>query len=311
MKKLFSRFAAIAATVAMLASYATIPAYAAGVVTTVTSADRQNFTLALPAGVDLDGDDVITLRITTTANGNPVDLSANPITSAILGGGAAETLTENGDANGQIIITESGDNTAADSDLAIVFTSALATNTAYTIAYSDTNGNISAAMINFGTANVVSVTAIVEPTLTLALSTNSVALGILSPSAITAAAGPVVSVATNAQGGFVLSVADSDDGSGNAGLYSASLLDGIAATVAAANGIEGFNLNITEATDSGNAVAANANDFVLSTSAASVITGNDPTVYTANTQIEASISPITPAAADYATNLTFTATATF
>ncbi len=166
MNKIISSLAALAL---IAATVVVGPVQAAGVSITVTSADRQNFTIGLPAGVDLGAGAVMTLVVTTASNGTAVDLSGNNVTAATLGAGAAETLTNAGDANGTIVITEGGNDEAAGADLVFALTSALTDNTAYVIKYSDNSGNFGAAMINFGTANQVSVSATVVPILTMSL----------------------------------------------------------------------------------------------------------------------------------------------
>lgn len=203
MNKFISSLAAIAL---VITSVVIAPVQAAGVSFTIASANRQNFTIDLPAGVDLEAGDVITLTFRTASNGAAVDLSANQVTTATLGAGAAETLTNAGNAAGTIVITEGGNDEAAGADLVFVLTSALANDTAYTITYSDTDSNFGAAMINFGTANQVSVSATVVPILTMSLANGTdgnqtLAFGTLTPGAF-AEDDVQVNYATNGVGGI-------------------------------------------------------------------------------------------------------------
>lgn len=313
MKKLIAKISALA----LLAALVVVPtANAAGVSISIASADRQNFTIDLPAGVDLEAGDIITLVVTTTADGSPVDLSGNAVTAATLGAGAAETVTNAGDANGNIIITEGGDDEAAGADLTFAFTSALPTDAAYTISYSDTDDNFGAAMINFGTANQVTVSASVQPILTMALTNTTIVLGNLDVgNVVSSSTDSVVAVATNANGGWVASVADD----AAAGLDSASAGATIAATATTVAGTEGFDIQVSETADpqTNGSVSTNfdnddGDDVALTTSAQAIAGGTGPTAgYQATVDYRAGISAITPAAADYTTTLTYTVTATF
>lgn len=310
MKNFFSRVAAIAATTAMLASYATIPAFAAGVVTTITSADAQTFTINLPAGVNLAAGDDITVKITNTSTGAAI---ANNVVTALTLGGVDELAQAAGVTSGYIQVTTLVAEPDADDDLLFTLTSALDLNTAYTISYSDSAGNYSAAMINFGTANVVTVTATVEPTLTLALANVTPDLGILSPTAvISSAPDPTVTVSTNANGGFTTFVS-ANDGNGGAGLYSAtatySIPAHVDADVTATN--EEFGIVVTETANADDAVEV-ANPLLVNATPVAIATGGGVTAGYQNTiNVQAAISAITPAASDYTTSLTFTATANF
>ncbi|MEK7164496.1 MAG: hypothetical protein AAB779_00975 [Patescibacteria group bacterium] len=208
MNKFISSLAAIAL---VIASVVISPVTAAGISFTIASANRQNFTLDLPAGVDLEAGDVITLTLRTASNGTAVDLSGNQVTSATLGAGTAETLTNAGNAAGTIVITENGQDELADADLVFVLTSALANDTAYTITYSDTDSNFGAAFINFGTANQVSVSATVVPILTMSLANGTdgnqaIAFGTLTPGAFSED-DIQVNYATNGVGGITSTMA--------------------------------------------------------------------------------------------------------
>lgn len=317
MKKLIAKLSAIA----LLAALVVVPgADAAGVSISIASADRQTFTIDLPAGVDLGTGSVVTLVMTTTATGAAVNLSGNQVTTATLGVGAAETLTNAGDVNGTIIITEGGNDEAAGADLAFTLTSALADNAAYTISYTDDSGNFGAAMINFGTANQVTVTASVQPTLTMALTNTSIVLGNLDTSSVVSSASDtVVTVATNSASGWAASIADDDATGSGAGLTSATASKTIGATATTVAGTEGFDIDVSETTDPqtngtihDNFAGDDGGDVALTATAQTLASGAGPTSgYQATVDYRAGISAITPAAADYTTTLTYTVTATF
>ena len=311
MNKFISSLAAIAL---VITSVVISPVTAAGISFTIASANRQNFTLDLPAGVDLEAGDVITLTLRTAANGTAVDLSANDVTAATLGAGAAETLTNNGDAAGTIVITEGGNDEAAGADLVFALTTALTDNTAYTITYSDTDSNFGAALINFGTANQVSVSATVDPILSFSLDTNTLALGSLPTAADTYAndtgttkINPTVS--SNAEGGIVVSMTST-------GLKSATRESGvtdIAGGIAQTTATDYFKVS-TNATPN----ITDANGANIATAAGTDVLASQ-TVYSIATPVAAGTVGVTVAAraaatteaGNYADTLTFTATPTF
>ncbi|MBI1961393.1 MAG: hypothetical protein HYS45_01680, partial [Parcubacteria group bacterium] len=319
--------------IASLAAFALVavtvigPVNAAGVAITVTSPDRQTFTVALPAGVDLEAADVITLKITTASNGNAVDLSGNAVTTATLGAGAAETLTNDGDANGVIVITEGGDDEAAGADLVFALTSALTDNTAYVVAYSDTDSNFSAAIVSFGTASTVAVTATVDPVLTFSIAGGNVDFGSLNPVGDNVAATQTtVAFSTNATSGIVLSGSavggDTGTTAGALGIagstsvipaiggetnptafndaaeYFAVDLQALAATAGAVNADNAFS-----SADNGTADRANA----LSGVTALVGSVLDPVAASFNVRYHVGIVPTTDAGS-YSGTVTYTAT---
>lgn len=313
MKKIISNIL----TIAFLMSISIVPsANAAAVTFTVASGDRQNFTLDLPAGVDLEAADVIDLRITTTANGNPVDLSANNVASATLGAGAAETITQAGNAQGFARITEGGNDEAAGVDLVFALTSALADNAAYTINYRDSDGNFGATVINFGTANQVTVSATVEPILTLAVTNTAIDLGVLSTTAETDSGTDTnVAVTTNANSGFsILASATAFTGA------SSSNVIPFVARNAQAAGTEGFSLDVAtvNAISTGTGTLSAAAGFNGATGSTAVSTTAQTiassTGTAANGSVDvnyrANISAITEADA-YSTTVTYTVTGNF
>jgi hypothetical protein len=178
MQKIITAFALVAlvgATVSMSL------VNAAGITLSVSSLDRQTVTLGLPAAVDFagTGSEAITLKLTTLSDGNVVDLSTNVLTSALVGAGAVETLTNSGNTSGVVLITNTDDDTNAGDDLVIEFTNPLSDNTAYLFTYSDSLGNFGASAVAFGTANQVTVSATVQPVLSFNLDDNTIELGSL------------------------------------------------------------------------------------------------------------------------------------
>lgn len=170
MNKIIASFAAFA----LVAVTVIGPVEAAGVAVTVASADRINFTVGLPAGVDLEMGDSATITIATASNGAAVDLTAGglvPASAYFVGdASSADTLNNAANASGRFTVTEDGvEDPAAGADLAFVLGAALNNNTAYVVTYSDTDANFGAAFINFGTANQVPVSATVVPILTMSL----------------------------------------------------------------------------------------------------------------------------------------------
>lgn len=325
-----NKIIATLSAVALVAVSVIGPAQAAGVAISVTSGDRQTFTINLPAGVDLQAADVITLKITTASNGTAVNLAGNQVTTATLGVGAAETLTNAGDANGTIVITEGGNDEAAGADLVFTLTSALADNTAYVVAYSDTDSNFSAAVVSFGTASVVSVTATVEPVLTFSVSGGNVAFGSLNVTGDNAAGTQTtVAFTTNATSGIVIngSAVGGDTGSTAGALgvsgttdtilaigaetnpasfddnseYFAVDLQSVAATVGTVNAANAFSN-----ADNGTADRANG----LSGVTALVNSASTPVAGSFNVRYHIGIVPTTDAGA-YSGTVTYTAAPTF
>ncbi len=299
------------------------PVNAAGVATSVTSGDRQTFTVVLPASVDLEAADVITLKITTAANGNAVNLSGNAVTSAQLGAGTTETLTNDGDANGVIVLTIIDDE-AANADLSFTLTSALANDAAYVVSYSDTDSNFSAALINFGTANQVPVTATVVPILTMSLANGTdgnqtIAFGQLTPG--TFSEDDInVNYATNGVGGVTVTMAstglatdvDNDNSRDNANDREIGA-NSIAATTDTA-ATDYYKVSTAGGTG---AVAFDAVDNVITNAAGryvaasqNVVTATGPVSSAQAVTVGVQVTNTTEAG-DYEDTLTFTLTPTF
>ena len=293
-------------------------AQAASVVISVASGDRQNFTIDLPAGVDLAGGETITLRLTTTANGTAVDLDANSLTSAILGAGTTEVLADSGTTAGFATITATADDTADGADLVFVLTSALTDNLAYTINYRDSLGNFGAAMINFGTANQVSVTATVEPILQMAITNTAIDLGVLTATAqANSGTDTNVAVITNAASGYsILASATNFIGSATANVI--PFLD----KDAQATGAEGFSLDVAAVnavTNPGSTTLTAVAGFNGAGTPSTAISGTGQTIASAtgpagdgsiDVNYSANISVVTEADA-YSTTVTYTVTGSF
>jgi len=125
---------------------------------------------------------------------------------------------------------------ASGQDIVIVLTAATLTNSPTTGMHNisivtttdwSTVWDTGLATFSINNANKVTVTATVEPTLTLALADATVNLGTLSAAGVTnSATDPTATVSTNAQGGYSLYVADTD---GTVGLASVAAWSTIAA----------------------------------------------------------------------------------
>jgi hypothetical protein len=327
MKKFLSRVAASITTLAMLATYAIIPAFAAGIASSAIevngsaiasiAVDTQITTIAFTPTTALADGDSITINYDNDSDDTGLvfgDITADNVTG---GGNFAAGVISVDTANNRITIPVTTAGNAGEKITVTLSNSHLKTPlTAQMLSVSvTTSDDVGANVIPVGDANIVVVTAVVEPTLTLTLSANTVDLGILSPSAITTAAGPTITVATNAQSGFDLKVA-SDNGNASAGLYSTTATNEIDETAAAvgAGAAEGFDLDLTETGDTGTNAdvdLAAGFDGLFTTAAKTVADSAGPTQLTATTDLNASITPLTPAASDYTTSLTFTATANF
>lgn len=178
--KTMKKIVAWASAITLIAmNLANLTVNAAGVVTTVASADRQTFTIDLPAWVNLTTNDDITLVVKNATTWAAIDLSANQITALTVGwvDEFVQTAGNRGNANGTIIVTNLVSDPLADDNVVFTLTSALPINTAYSVAYMDNQGNFSNAVANFGTANQVTVSATVLPTLTMSLDTTTLNLG--------------------------------------------------------------------------------------------------------------------------------------
>lgn len=319
MKKFLSQVALVAMALAMVPS-----ASAAGVSISVSSADRQTFTIDLPAGVDLETADTATVLFTTTANGNAVNISGGLTPTAIYfsaDANTADTLDNTNNANGYVGITEDGaEDPAAGEDLVITLGAALPTDAAYTLAYRDSDGNYGAAMINFGTSSQVTVTASVEPTLTMSLSGSSIALGVLPTTADTYSTGNVdVTTGTNAASGADLTVASAGlvGGTSNLEIGVQDIAGGSVATAATdyykiqSNPLGGGNAATMNADANGADVFA-ATGTDMTSGSITVLDGTTPATSTGTTRVTvAARAATTTEADDYSDTLTFTLTGTF
>jgi len=318
MKKLIAKFSAMALLFALFI----VPKSEAAGVAVSASLNAGLTELTITPTVDLVAGDNITLRLTTTADGNPVNLSAAQAT-AVTVGGSNETVQmagNPGDVHGYIEVNALVSEPVANAPI-VVTLPALADNTAYTVIYRDSQSNFGAAMINVGTSNQVTVTARVEPILTMSLTNTAIDLGTLSPSAITtnSSTGTILTVGTNALTGWTASVSDDDATGSGAGLTSATASHTISASDAATSvGTEAFDIQVSETTDpqTNGTISDNFNDdsgdVALSSSDQTIASGTGPTSgYQATIDYRAGISTITPAANDYTTTLTYSVTATY
>lgn len=242
--------------------------------------------------------------ITITSSGSSFT-DANDVTAA--------TITDlDGSAVVGTTFTYGLDDTNDAISVLTIATADLTDNQSYMLSFSTEGGDYGVVQVSVGTAtdNVVNVSATVEPTLSLVLANTAVDLGVLSTAGISeSVTDPTATVATNATGGFTLSVADTD---GFVGLRSTTATKTIAATGnnTTALGNEGFDIEV-----SGTGTAAAflaAGDGVITGSNQTIASVATPTAGNVSTiNIRAAVSGITPAASDYATTLTFTATGSF
>lgn len=196
------------ASVAMLASMALSNGASAAsiVLDDLTIAGSPSIiTVDLPAGVDLAIGDTVTLTVTDASDGSAVDLSAGLAPTALSVGGSNEFAQIDVTSAAQGIITTDpmvGD-PAGGGTVILTLGGDLTTDTAYTVSYTDSDGNYSAGMVNLGTANTVSITARVVPTLTFSVTSGDLDFGDLSTAAYR---GGVVTMdyATNAASGLTV-----------------------------------------------------------------------------------------------------------
>ena len=258
----------------------------------------------MPAGVNLGTGSVATITVQTTDDGNAVILT--PVTSASFAGDTGTDVVDNtANATGSFTVTEDGlDDPIDAADLTFVLTTALPTDTAYTITYSDDAGNFGLAMLNTGTSNQVTVTATVEPTLTFDLDTSAIALGVLAPGTTTTGA-VVATTATNAQSGLVVSMDANGLSTGNTASdkHIGELVNSGSVATDASDTYEVESSTTTSATVL-NSVNVAATQTVLT--ANNVADANAITTVTVKATAQA-----TTEAGNYADTLTFSATATF
>lgn len=313
MKKLIAKISAVALLLAMVVTPKT---QAAGVAITASlNAGRTALTVTLPGGVDLAIGDDITLKLATTSNGTAVDLSGAAQATALTVDGNDEfaQVTNAGDANGNIVLTNLVANPAAGAAI-VVTMPALATDTAYTVTYRDNLGNFGSAMINTGTSNQVAVTATVEPTLTFTLDNNTVALGTLPIAADTyandnGATNVGVAVATNAAGGVVVAMASTGLKTLNEEIGVTDIAGGVAQT--AATDYYKVSTNVApNFTDAGADITAAGGDDMEATQQVYTSGGNPIGNGTVDVAVAARAAATTEAG-NYTDTLTFSATATF
>ncbi|MBI2050181.1 MAG: hypothetical protein HYT31_00045 [Parcubacteria group bacterium] len=326
MNKIIASFAALV----LVAANVIGPVNAAGVAVTVASSDRITFTVGLPAGVDLEMADSATITISTASNGTAVDLTAGSLVpaSAYFVGDAntADTLNNAANASGRFTVTEDGvENPAAGADLVFTLGAALSNNTAYVITYSDTDSNFSAALINFGTANQVPVSATVVPILTMSLANGTdgnqtIAFGQLVPG--TFSEDDInVTYATNGVGGVNVTAAstglatdvDADGTRDNANDREI----GVQSIAATANTAAADYYKVSTAAGGTAAVAFDAVDNVITSVAGrdmratqDVVSATGPVSATQAVTVGTRVANDTEAG-DYTDTLTFTLTPTF
>ncbi len=259
-----------------------------------------------------NGSNLIGQTITVTSTGNFPD--GDEIATATirqLDGTAAGTTT----------LTVGGDNADNDTSVVTIATANLTNNLAYIIFFRTTSGDFGSTTVNVGTPtnNNVVVSATVTPILSMALSNTTVDLGVLSAASVTSSTtDTTVTVATNANGGYVVSAAASNF----VGATSANVIPFVTRAAQVA-GTEGFSLDVAsvgQGTVGTSTIAATnglagASTYAVANGAASIagaVAGNagttDGDTFVVN--YAASISPVTEADS-YSTTVTYTVSGTF
>lgn len=336
-----NKFISSLAAVAFLAMTVVAgPVFAAGVtvtnalsVTTASTASNHTITFTSTSGIPASGTVKVTFPagfvfgsvdntdVDLTDDATDVVIAATPsgTTWGAAVSGQVLTLT-NGSAAvgaGSVIVIEIGLNATADVAGNAQITNPVAGN--YGIVLTTSAGDLGGVVVPVGGANQVSVSATVDPILTFALGSNTIALGTLSTSAATSAS-HTMTAATNASSGYVISVGGATLTSG------ANTIDAYgAAGAASVPGTEGFGINLKANTTpvvganavggSGVAVGnfATVNTFAFdatgpNTIANSATAPSGSTVFTVS--YIANIAAAT-AAGTYGTTLTYTTTPTF
>lgn len=316
MNKFISSFAAIAL---VITSVVISPVQAAGIpdanitlTYTVVGVNSDTLAITLASNVVATNGDAVTATVRNAATGALVNLSTNGVANTTNVSGAA-----NGGANGQITYVVT-DKTLA-STVTMTFTAGNLATANYTVTIVS-GVAFGVKVFSVGGANQVSVSATVDPILTFALGSNTIALGTLSSSAATSAS-HTMTAASNATSGYVVTVSGATLTSG------ANTIDAYTAGGAASvPGTEGFGINLkdnatpnvgAEVSGSGTGVAvgnfAIADTFAFNASGANTIANSasapsGSSVFTVS--YVANISAST-AAGTYGTTLTYTATPTF
>jgi hypothetical protein len=235
--------------------------------------------------VDVTGT-VLPVFTITTCTGWTTVTTGSAVTFVIKGatGGTGTLTNKNGDAN----------------------------SSTYTITDTGTNTDTATGVVVVETNDVVTVTGVVAPSLTLAISANALTL---SPNPITSAAistgSHTITTATNAAGGFAISYNGPTLTSGT------KTIDPVGATaVTSAPGTEQFGFNLAVTTTTNGSCAAdgqynNATKYAFVASTTTLITNEAAPascVFTAN--YGANIAPVTESGT-YTSAITFIDTATF
>lgn len=301
MKKLLSTMMALALVVLMVPSANAAngnPTFNLAVAGSSTTLDA-NDTVTVPANIVTTNGDLVTIYFKTSA-GAVVNLTGS-VTTPVADG--TSDL-----ANGKLVVAAATAVAATTVTFTTAPTTPLATGS-YTVSISG-NAGVGAAVLSIGNANQVTVTAIVEPTLSMALSKNSLALGILATSAntYTATDNLNVTTSTNAQGGVVVAMV-------SAGLKTATGEIGVTdiSGVAQTAGTDYYKVSTNAAptiTDANGANFAAVAGFDMAATQ-NVVSNSVPHAATAVKVTVAARADATTEAGNYSDTLTFTATGTF
>lgn len=340
MNKLISSLAAVA----LLAMTVVVgPVFAAGVtvtdvlsVTTASTASNHTVTFTSTSGVPANGTIKVTFPagfvigsvdntdVDLTDDATDVVIAATPsgTTWGAAFSGQVLTLTNGSSAvgAGSVIVIEIGTNATADVAGDAQITNPVAGN--YGVLLTTSAGDYGAMIVPVGNANLVSVTATVDPTFSFSLSGNALTFAApLSTTAQNSSAAITATVSTNATGGVAVKARSKGNGNGTSGNGSAGLLSGAnlipaAASTAVTNaGAAGYGIFANNAQNS--AVidegfdADSTSDVAISTTDANIFTGAAPVaVASADVTARAVITGVT-SAGSYVDTLTFTATPTF
>ncbi|MCK9272249.1 hypothetical protein M0P65_01765 [Candidatus Gracilibacteria bacterium] len=231
---------------------------------------------------------------------------------------ATIVMTNAGGANSNVALT--GPCTVTDNNTLTLPSTNVAANQYYTITFSADNGTFGSATAGDTTNNVV-VSARVLPILSMAISNSTVDLGVLSALAPTdSTTDTTVTVATNANGGYVVSAAASNF----VGATTGNVIP-FRTRAAQLAGTEGFSIDVASVGQGANGtstIAATAgldvaSTYAISGVASSIAAANggvgtpgttDGDTFVAN--YEANISPVTEAD-NYSTTVTYTVSGTF
>lgn len=322
MKKFLSLLSALALVAVLFPS-----AQAAGLTDAVATytAGTKTLTVTSTLANAINAGGTIRVVVRNASTQAAFDFSANNVASAQVGGAGADTISGGTTNNGVVTITDADGTAAGSKSFTVVLTNNIAaSNTALSIDFETFNAagaalDFGAAVVAIGTSNEVTVTATVEPTLSMALSSNSIALGTLTPAAVSTATN-TVTIKTNAVSGYTLQALANDGTGTGAGLKSTTGIIPSATGSTIAAGTSGFGIYVSNLTATA-AAGTNANTTPTvglgngtvpqTTALQTVSTGNGTTDGSVSTvTYKAAISAVQPSG-NYSTTVTYAVTGQF